>query len=245
MRPYWLAQQFLTRLPTPTISAPTPREIGLSLLCYPLVGLLIGGLILLLHTLMGSLANPLQAALLLALWVGVTGALHLDGVADMADGWIGGQGDRERTLEIMKDPRCGPVGVVTLVVLLLVKYAALTAVLEGGFWQPLLLAPVLARMAVPLLLLTTPYVRPGGLGETLVKEMPREALAALLLLIGAGIALWSWSALWLVLTVLLAVTIYRNHLITRLGGTTGDTAGGLLELIELLALIVWLITTSG
>ena len=77
-------------------------------------------------------ASPLlQAALLLALWVALTGALHLDGLADSADAWLGGFGDPARTLEIMKDPRSGPVAVVVLVLLLLLKFSALLVVLQA------------------------------------------------------------------------------------------------------------------
>src|SRR5690606_39615426 len=75
-------------------------------------------------------------------------------------------------LAIMKDPACGPIGVITLVLLLLLKWAALVALLESGQWLPLLLAPWLGRWILPLLLLTTAYVRPGGMGHTLAEHMP-------------------------------------------------------------------------
>ena len=67
--------------------------------------------------------------MLLAVWVLLTGALHLDGVADCADAWVGGFGDREKTFQILKDPRSGPIAVVVLVLVLLVKWAALEVLL--------------------------------------------------------------------------------------------------------------------
>jgi len=231
--PLLIALQFLTRLPILLPGMPAPAQLGRSLLWYPLVGALLGALLLVLHGLLGEAPGPLHAALLLAAWVGLSGALHLDGLADSADAWIGGLGDRERTLAIMKDPRSGPVAVVVLVVVLLLKFAALLALLEHGAGAALLLAPLLGRSVLLALFLSTPYVRPGGLGQALAEHLPRGparrvllgvALACPLLFGGAG-----------VLALLLAAGFFlylRRCLLARLGGTTGDTAGALLELVE-------------
>src|SRR5690554_560366 len=178
--PLLIALQFLTRLPIRLPGLPTPDESGRSLLWYPLVGLLLGSLLLLGHGLLHGVSVWLQAALLLSIWVWLSGGLHLDGLADTADAWVGGYGDRERTLAIMKDPACGPIGVISLVLVLLLKWAALVALLEAGHWAMLLLAPWLGRWVLPLLLYTTPYVRPGGMGQTLIDHMPRRSLPLLL-----------------------------------------------------------------
>ena len=127
-----IALQFLTRLPVSLPCMPTPEQVGRSLLWYPLVGLLLGLLLWGAHLLLGQTPALLQAAIILALWVGLSGGLHLDGLADTADAWVGGFGDRERTLTIMKDPRSGPIAVVVLVLLLLLKFAALFTLLLGG-----------------------------------------------------------------------------------------------------------------
>ena len=174
--PALIALQFLTRLPVRLPGMPEPEQIGRSLLWYPLVGVLLGGLLLALHGLLGDTPALLQAAILLAVWVGLSGGLHLDGLADTADAWIGGHGDRQRTLEIMKDPRSGPIAVVVLLLVLLLKFAALVVLLGQGAWAGLLLAPWLGRALLPLLLLTTPYVRAGGLGAALAAHLPRQPL---------------------------------------------------------------------
>ena len=119
MTPWLIALQFLTRLPVSLPGMPTPEQMGRSLLWYPAVGLLLGLLLWLAHLLLGQTPGVLQAAIILALWVGLSGGLHLDGLADTADAWVGGFGDRERTLTIMKDPRSGAIAVVVLVLLLL------------------------------------------------------------------------------------------------------------------------------
>src|SRR5919108_3069538 len=102
LRPALIAVQFLTCFPLRLEPPPSGREAGLSLLWYPAVGLLLGFLLWAAAVLLSPLARPLAAAVVLTLWVACTGALHLDGLADTADAWVGGRGDRERTLAIMK-----------------------------------------------------------------------------------------------------------------------------------------------
>lgn len=238
MTPLLIALQFLTRLPVRLAAMPSPQQMGRSLLWYPLVGLLLGLLLLGVHGLLGTAPALLQAALLLALWVGLSGGLHLDGLADSVDAWAGGFGDRERTLAIMKDPRSGPMAVVALVLLLLLKFAALVVLLESGAVLALLLAPWLARALLPLLWLSTPYVRPGGLGQALAEHLPRRELPWVLAVHGVALLLCSWSAL-LALLVAAALFVWlRRLMLQRLGGTTGDTAGALLELAECAVLLV-------
>jgi len=237
--PLLIALQFLTRLPVRLPGVPTADENGRSLLWYPLVGLLIGGLLLLGYAVTSDVAVSLQAALLLALWVWLSGGLHLDGLADTADAWVGGYGDRERTLAIMKDPACGPIGVISLVLLLLLKWAALVALLEAEQWLVLLLAPWLGRWVLPLLLLTTPYVRPGGMGQVLSEYMPRRSLPALLAVHALAMLLCGWAGLIGLLVALVIWVGVRHCLRERLGGTTGDTAGALVELVEVGVLLGW------
>src|SRR3989338_7042633 len=262
MQPLLIALQFLTCLPIRLASMPTAEQLGRSLLWYPLVGFLLGLLLCGLSNLLAGSPSLLHAALLLTAWVVLSGGLHLDGLADSADAWLGGLGDRERTLLIMKDPRSGPIAVVTLV-----------ALLEQGQWTALLLAPWLARGLLPLLFLTTAYVRAGGLGQALAEHLPRQTLPWLLGAHGLAVALFGpaggvggWGrpladplprqplpwllaahglaialfgpAGWLALVLALVMFAWlRRLMIARLGGTTGDTAGALVELVECVVLV--------
>ncbi len=232
-----IALQFLTRLPVKLPGMPSPEQMGRSLLWYPAVGLLLGLLLWGAHLLLGQAPALLQAALLLALWVALSGGLHLDGLADTADAWVGGFGDRERTLAIMKDPRSGPIAVVVLVLLLLLKFAALFTLLQAGQGIYLVLLPWLGRSLLPLLLATTPYVRAGGLGQALVDHLPRRQLPRVLGLHLLGMLLFGWQGLLALATGLLLFVWLRRALLQRLGGTTGDTAGALVELAECAALL--------
>ena len=240
LRAFALALQLLTRLPVPSPAAPPrPEELGLSVLFFPVVGLLIGALLAGLHTTLWLIDPGVLAALVLAVWVLLTGGLHLDGLADTADAWIGGHGDRDRTLAIMKDPRSGPMAVIIIVLVLLTKFAALQVLLAGDARTVLLLAPMLGRSVIVLLLATTPYVRPEGLGAAYADYLPRLSCATLVLLVAlATVGLLDWQGG--VLLGVLATGFFgmRHWLLNRLGGTTGDTLGAACELAETVALLV-------
>lgn len=238
MLPFWIALQFLSSLPIRLPGMPAPQELGRSLLFYPLVGLLFGGLLWGLNGLLSGTPLLLHAALLLCVWVSLSGALHLDGLADSADAWLGGFGDRERTLSIMKDPRSGPIAVVTLVLVLLLKFAALLALIEQGHGVVLLIVPLMGRAALLGLFLTTPYVRAGGLGQALADHLPRQA--GWQVLAGSALVCCLIAGLSGVFAVVLAAVVFvwlRQVMLQRLGGTTGDTAGALLELLEMVVLV--------
>ena len=239
IRAFALALQLLTRLPVPSSSLPPrPEELGLSVLFFPAVGLLIGALLAGLHTVLWLVDPGVLAALVLAAWVLLTGGLHLDGLADTADAWIGGQGHRDRTLAIMKDSRSGPIAIVAVVLVLLAKFAALQALLAGDARAILLLAPVLGRMAIVLLLITTPYVRPDGLGAPYASYLPRLSCGLLVLLIAAAtVAVLEWQGGALLAALGVGFVGWRHGLMVRLGGTTGDTLGAACELAETITLL--------
>ncbi|HWD32957.1 adenosylcobinamide-GDP ribazoletransferase [Pseudomonas caricapapayae] len=238
MLAFWIALQFLSSLPVRLPGMPTPEQMGRSLLFYPVVGLLFGVLLWGLNAVLDGTPLLLHTALLLSAWVMLSGGLHLDGLADSADAWLGGFGDRERTLEIMKDPRSGPIAVVTLVLVLLLKFCALLVLVERGQGLLLILAPLLGRTAMLGLFLSTPYVRAGGLGQALADHLPRRT-AAWVLLASCVLCLCLVGPQGLYVLVVTAVAFFwlRRVMIRRLGGATGDTAGALLELLELTVLL--------
>lgn len=229
----WAAIGFLTRLPVPARLLGHAGTRTHSLRWYPAVGLLLGALLCALAWAIHAWPPLLAAAVVLVAWVALTGALHLDGLADSADAWIGGLGDRARTLAIMKDPRCGPAGVVALVLVLLLKFAALAS---APWWPGLLLAPLLGRAALTAAFLALPYVRAGGMGEALRGAPHASGLAAVASAALACLCLGGrgWMALGAAALVFAA---WRVACMRRLGGMTGDTCGALAELTEAAVLI--------
>ena len=235
MRALLVAIGFLTRLPVPGYTYDDARAKAASLAWYPLVGALIGLLLGVLGWALRDTSALLSAGLLVTAWVAVTGALHLDGLADSADAWIGGMGDREKTLAIMKDPRSGPAGVVALVLLLLLKFSALTS-LGPAPWAALLLAPLLSRASLAALFLTTPYVRSGGLGTALV-DAPRQACMIAVLVSAAACLAFGGRGLLALVLAAAVFGLWRRACMFRLGGCTGDTAGALAEMVEVAVLV--------
>ncbi len=231
-----LAFMFLTRLPMPRLQSVSPEDNGRAMACFPLVGLCLGFMLAAVGAWAVAADKPaLGAALVVACWAAITGGIHLDGLADSADAWLGGHGNPERAMEIMKDPRAGSAAVVAVGILFLLKFAAVYTLLAAGSWWPIALAPALGRALSLSLFLTTPYVRPGGLASDQVKHLPRTLAWAL---VAACVAWGLWLGQWAMLLAALALLLWlRRRLIARLGGTTGDTAGALLELGEALALV--------
>ncbi len=242
MRAFWIALQFLTRLPAPILKEYTPQDRGRSVLYYPLIGLIIGALLVLMHTALAASDAGVRAALLLTAWVLVTGGLHLDGLADSADAWLGGHGDRARTLEILHDPRSGPAAIMLVVLVLIVKFSALSALAHYKVWPALLLAPVLGRAAMVGVFLTTAYVRARGLGSAQAQYLPRRTAVGILVACAAGVvALASGLGLLLLGVTVAGVYLLRRLMIKRIGGTTGDTLGATCEIIEALILVTWVL----
>lgn len=238
MQAFLVALQFLTRLPIRLAAPPDERTIGFSLVFYPWVGVILGALLLGLTGLLNGAPPLIAAALLLTTWVLLTGGLHLDGLADSADAWVGGMGNRERTLAIMKDPNCGPAGVVSIVLILLLKFAALYTLFDTGGGIAILLAATLGRTLLPLLFLTTPYVRANGLGSPLANHLPRQACWFSIAAVPALMLLLPDTRYWALLPVVLMTFLFLRHLMRqRIGGTTGDTAGALVEIGETAALL--------
>ncbi len=174
------------------------------------------------------------AALILIVWVLFTGALHVDGLADCADAWVGGLGSRERSLEIMKDPASGPVAVVVLVLLLLLKWSLIQSLLQQQLFIFLLFSPILGRLAILILMLTTDYVRPAGMAAMMIKFFPNHAaivLSVVLILLSFYVIGLSPVLLMLGLLWLIAVQAKK-----RMGGVTGDVYGASVELVEVAVL---------
>lgn len=249
LRPLLIALQFLTRLPLPRTILKTPdyqpQQLGRSVLFYPVAGLLIGGILYLvvfgLAHLFPELSPMAEAAIVLSCWVLLTGALHLDGLSDSADAWVGGYGDRDRTLVIMKDPYCGPAGVVIIVLVLLLKFSALVSVVKTA-WPALLLSPLIGRATILLLFLTTPYVRKEGIGAQQAEHMPRVMAWLILIVIMTICGYWlKYQAIGLLLLCSTVFFLLRRLMILRLGGTTGDTVGAMVEVTEVVVLFALLV----
>ncbi|MFP8817527.1 adenosylcobinamide-GDP ribazoletransferase [Acinetobacter johnsonii] len=243
MTPFWIALQFLTTFPVRLSAMPTPQQNAQALLFYPVVGLLIGSILYGIGLLLHALPLVLLSSVVLVLWIWLTGGLHLDGLADTADAWVGGFGDKARTLEIMKDPSCGPMGVLSLVIVCILKWSALYVLLQKQLYTALILFPMLGRLVPLFFFLSTDYVRAKGLGSQLGQHLARPMAVAILLLMPLVALYWAWVGVVVIATFYLVLWYLRYKFIQRIGGVTGDTIGASIEMIELATLFTFVVAT--
>ncbi|MBM3117527.1 adenosylcobinamide-GDP ribazoletransferase [Jeongeupia naejangsanensis] len=220
-----LAVQFLTRLPTPQVRDFKPELLAGAVGWFPAVGLLIGILLLIPVALLAPLQPWLAALVGLVGWAWITGGLHLDGLADLADGLGAAHRDPERFLAVVKDPHLGSFGVLALLLQCAAKLVLLMLVCRLGHWWLLILVPAWARWGV-FSWQTLPPLAPG-----MAEQFGWQR----------GNAAWFWTGLLVAMSLLLApplliapliVWAYRRWLKRRLGGVSGDCLGAGIELTE-------------
>ena len=239
MRLFMIAFQFLTIIPLPVAVRCDKEDLGRSTLFFPVVGLSLGGVLVGANWLMSPwLSRPLCDALLITLLTLITGALHLDGLADVCDG-LAARGSRERFLAVMKDSQVGAIGAVGLVLGLLLKWQALVAVPVEIKWQALLLFSALARFGQVLALTGARHARQDGLGAAFVQGSGKTTLLlAFATVASVGYFLLHCKGIAALTAVCLFTIAGRLFFQRKLGGLTGDTIGCLSELNEILALVV-------
>ena len=239
MRSFFAALGFLSIIPLPAKWRGGEAELARCLPWFPAVGLLIGGAAALLGSTLGRILPPLPAAALLVialLWI--SGGLHLDGLADTADGFFSAR-SRERMLEIMRDSRTGPMGVIAIVSVLLVKVAALASLPVSQRWAALLLAPLAGRCALVMMMAMLPYARSGGLAAIFVRQRSRPAaLLAIMVLSIVGTLTAGMAGMVTAVATLAVVVVFAIQCRRKIGGLTGDTLGAACELAEAAALLV-------
>jgi adenosylcobinamide-GDP ribazoletransferase len=203
---------------------------------YPLVGLLLGAVLALVDLLLARiLPVAVRSALILALWIVLTGALHFDGFVDSCDGLLGGATHDQR-LAIMRDERAGAYGLAGGTLLLLILFSGLGAV-QSLRWAVLLLAPVIGRWAMALSVVLFPYSRSAGLGRDIKDNAGLEEAAlstVIALLVVLPLAWWLQSVVPLAALGLAAAIgwLVSQFSISRIGGLTGDIYGAINMIAE-------------
>ena len=239
---FLVAVSFLTVIPVGPRTEIGPGRFAASMSYFPLVGLLIGlALALMDFALRGLLPGMVLDVTLVAALALFTGGLHLDGLADTVDGLIGGRGDREKTLSVMKDSRIGAMGVVALALLLAMKIAALGGMPAGLRPAALMLAPAMARWSQVQVSFGSATARgqEGLAGPFIERLRLRNYLVALATLFLMVILARQPRGLYAFIAVALFAAAAKVFFGRRLGGVTGDTIGAVSEISETLALFVF------
>lgn len=229
------AFRFLTLIPVSWKSSGDGRFFASSVIWFPCIGLLIGCVTtVLLFPIVQLLPFSILAVIAMMLHAGISGFLHLDGLADSGDGLLSSR-PRSRALEIMRDSHTGAMGIIAVVFVLLGKYAALSSLSGTSFLMAVLLIPLAGRTAIVLSMAILPYARSGsGLGQLFYSENCRKAAVIGLLFCVIITAIFSFSStLYVLSAILLTVAVFSFWCLKKLGGATGDTLGAVCELTEL------------
>lgn len=235
MRGLIVAIQFLTRLPTPRITV-SSEEFAASMRWFPVVGLIVGAIVAA-GGWTGARIDPWTGALAaLILWVAVTGALHLDGLGDIADASGAAHKDRERLLAVLGDPHAGSFAVVAIALQLIAKLVLIHALIERQAFVAVTLVPFAARIGPLVWSRTLPDLH-AGLGSRF-----RNAVRP------ADFAIWTMlllAAAWVSPSLLAAPLIFLGWgwwLVRKIGGISGDGHGAGIEVAEsllLTAALLW------
>lgn len=237
MKGFFAALGFLTIIPA-GVGVGDGDNLQKSFRWFPAVGLLIGvGLALAHYGLNLALPPAPVAALIAVLMSAVSGGLHIDGLADTADGLLSGA-PRERMIEIMKDSRSGAMAVFAVTSVLIIKTTAISSLMADWAATAILLSPLAGRIAIYNAMVSVPYVSgSGGLGHVFGGGGLWDKVAAVTILlavgfIGAGISGILWA-----LSLYAVCAIFSGWLVRRIGGMTGDNYGALCEITETASLL--------
>ncbi|HSQ78648.1 MAG TPA: adenosylcobinamide-GDP ribazoletransferase [Nitrospirota bacterium] len=248
------AVQFLTIVPVRKNHETEEGSLARSMMYFPLIGFLIGFLLVYADKAMTLIALPQTIAnvLLVALSVLVTRALHIDGLADTLDGLMGGH-DHSSRLSIMKDSRLGTAGALGIFFTVFVKYVCLNNLFESEKVAALLTAPMLARWSQTFMAFKANYGREEGMGRAFVGHLRVSGLAAAsAVAIGLSafvIVRLDTRSVLLIFSLLCGVVLLtfmgRRYLVRKLGGVTGDAIGAISELNEVLVFLLFILFSSG
>jgi len=232
LRSFAHALQFLTRLPAPRFAEFDPQDLSRSAIWFPLVGILIGGIVAAVVW-AGGHASPWIGALAgLVVWVWITGGLHMDGLGDVADALGAAHRSPTRFLEVLRDPHIGAFGTMAIGLQLIAKLVLLAELSSVPALLALVLVPAWARWGTLVWSLVVPPLASGS-GERFSWDINRPGTIAQ----GIGLvalSLWLAPALLAALLVIPALAFYWK---TRLGGITGDCLGASVEVTESLLLL--------
>jgi adenosylcobinamide-GDP ribazoletransferase len=244
---FFTALRFLTIIPLPFKSDDSPEGMGRSTVYFPVVGLLIGGVLVGLNALLGLFlpAAVVNGLLIVALAV-ISGAMHLDGFIDTCDG-IAGHKPVEERWEAMRDSRAGAFGIVGVALLILLKYVLLNNIPGNLMIAALLIMPVISRWSMVYAIAAYPYARQEGLGKAFKQGANRRrlitasVLTLLLAILSAwlgGITFYYFAGLVIMFVIWFIIILAAAYFKRKFTGLTGDTYGAINEIAEVFILVL-------
>lgn len=233
------AVSFLTVLPVANADGSPGEQLGRAY--FPAIGALIGLAAGAVCVVAGAATTPLLgAAAAVAVLCALTGAIHLDGLGDSADGLLARGADVARRLVVMRDPHLGSYGITAIAAVLLLEVSALASMPAARALIALIVAGSLSRLATLAVIAFVPYVRSSGLGVAAWDERRRFLDLAVGVASAAVVCVLDWRRALIALPVVALVAVLLATLARRqVGGATGDVCGATAELTQLAVLLVF------
>ena len=239
MNSFLIALQFITIIPVKKDLNYSEKNIARSMLYYPLIGTIIG-IILVLVNMVGSLLLPdlVRDSLLLIFFVLLSGGIHFDGLADSFDGLFGGN-NKKQILKIMGDSNVGVYGVLAVVLILILKFTLLTELPIGLKNAVLIIVPTISRCAMVWAVYLFPYAKKEGFGKAFKLYLSKkEAWAVALYTTIITLTLLFLQGIVLLVIAFGGLWLFGSFLVKKIDGLTGDNYGALNEIMEVLVLLV-------
>jgi adenosylcobinamide-GDP ribazoletransferase len=235
-----LMLQFFTRIPIRLRFSSDNEDFGKGLVFAPFVGIVIGSVLAAAaYGLLFIFPRSVVAAIILVLYIVITGGLHLDGLGDTFDGIFSNR-SKERILEIMRDSRVGTNAVLAIVSVLLLDYVTLSQVSNTYFLRIILLMPMAGRIGSLVSAAVSTYARSGeGLGKSFIDYCgKRELIWGLIIYIVICLLTFNYK-LWIILLVPpISASITVKNFSSKIGGATGDVLGAVCELNQCIFLLL-------
>ncbi|MGY3451363.1 adenosylcobinamide-GDP ribazoletransferase [Bradyrhizobium sp. USDA 4353] len=231
VREFWIALQFLTRLPTPRVAESRPDDLARASMWFPAAGLVIGACLAILARVFQSADPWIVALAVLVGWIWITGALHLDGLGDVADAFGASHGKPERFVAVLGDPHAGSFAVVAIALQIATKLVLIAELATGPTAWALVLIPAWARLGTLVCSKTLLSLKPG-LGASVSNSVGWNVIVGWGGLLAVGALVGAVPSL-IAIALIPVIAFYWQW---RLGGITGDCHGASIEVTETLLL---------
>ena len=236
MKPLLTALQFLTILPI-KIERIEDKDYGKAVFYFPFAGIIIGSLLSLFLLFLNTLPKALISSLILLASIVLTGAIHLDGLADTSDGFYGGRG-KEDILNIMRDKRIGAIGAVALFSVLICKYSLFYSIPNGLLWEFLILSCSFSRWAQSIACSFFNYAREEGKAKNFIEfSNKRDCYLSGIFVLLIFILLAKFKGALIFFISLFICLIFMHYISKKIGGMSGDTIGAINEVAEISVLL--------
>ena len=227
--------QFMTRIPVFVNVEYDEEKLGKSIKYFPLVGAIIGIFLYGINILAGKITvnRQIAAIIIIIAEIFITGLIHIDGLADTADGLFS-YAEKEKILEIMKDSRVGTNGAVALILYFMTKVILLSEIRP----EYIILYPVISRLSTSINAGLGEYARKNGMSNGIIaKNGKKEAVISIIITMILSFIILKAKGLIILIFAILFILLLMKGVKRKIGGITGDTMGASLELTSILVLL--------